>query len=233
MIRNTRALALGALVFAAHVHATTTANIETTTSTTTWVGSQYITGGFTAVSFGSFSSTSTFPSGLNLSSGFDFTALQGSSDVLKGGYGSTGSLGLLGAPDGSITLALPSGGETALFMGLGDTMTSATLSLELILSDGSTATYTPTVSVGTFGFSSSLPITSVVLSTTSGDPVFYNLYYATSSLPPTAGGTGSGGSGSGSDPASVPEASTSLLAGGGLLLLFFSTGRKLILRKTF
>jgi hypothetical protein len=141
--------------------------------------------------------------------GFTFTNPNGNVSIMPNvGSGSSG----LTTNHGEIDIAAPAGGETAILLNLGVWDGSSTLlhgnTLNINLSDGETFSSVP---YGIFWFSSSTPITSVtVLSSTSGDdPFIHGLAYGVSSIPPD------GPSGS-----PAPEAATILLASSGALILF-------------
>ncbi|MGH9440393.1 MAG: PEP-CTERM sorting domain-containing protein [Terriglobia bacterium] len=124
-----------------------------------------------------------------------------------------GSQSGLTTGDGEIDVAPPAGAQTAMLLNLGVwngnyVVGAATVDVKI---DGQTF---PSVPSGDFWFSSSAPITSVaVLSSTAGDePFIHAISYAVSSLPQD---TGTGGNTS-----PIPEPATFLLvAAGGLIFL--------------
>jgi hypothetical protein len=128
---------------------------------------------------------------------------------------SSGSVALIGANDGIgvLKFVTPAGGLTAFGLGVGLLNQSAAVTLSL--SDGETFTLNPAVNGSVFiGLSSATPITSFVLSTTSGAQVEMNDFLAAVSNQPA--GTQS--------PAA--EVATALMIGSGLL--FFVARRKLL-----
>lgn len=116
--------------------------------------------------------------------------------------------------DGEIDIATPAGGETAMLLDVGLwngswVIATGTVDVEI---DGQTFSSVP---YGSFWFSSSAPISSVaVLSSTAGDqPFVHALSYAISSLPPDVG-TGT------TNPSPIPEPAPILLVSAGGLILF-------------
>jgi hypothetical protein len=202
-MRKLRFLAatLGASVFilSGEVGATTI----TTTSFSTWSSSGYTTGSSTLVDL------STQPSGTYNTSagltvnGYIFTGPDGGSWQLSAQsapvFGSN-KVGLLGGNGGSINTAIPGAGNSAIFIDAGG---SSTGSLTLVLSDGESFTGVN----GTFGVSISHPITSFLLTATSGSQPFLGyVYFGTSSEPQDAQPT--------------IEGATLILISGGLLVIF-------------
>ena len=157
----------------------------------------------------------------------DFTTLTGTETSPKtlGGFTFSGFSAVVNQEfDGSnITITPPSGGETAIFLFVNDQSGRDTASsFTLTLSDGEASGSIP-LSVGPsgaeyYGFTTSSPITSVVLAASSGTLSIGELWYGTAQ--------GSGGT----EP--TPEAATILLTAGGFFLLF-GCQRKLFLRKAF
>ena len=179
----------------------------TTTSFSTWKTSD-ITGSATQLNFYPINSTSyntaagitLSPTGSSLP--FVFTGVDNGSYKLTGdGYGKA----LMGATDAGayINIALPSGGENAIFVGVGATSTNPAT---LLLSDGEVFSITST----NFGLALSQSISWVRLSVTPGSQTYINDFlFGTSALPQDATGS-----------PTIPEpASLCLcLCGGGLIL---------------
>jgi hypothetical protein len=182
-----------------------------TTSSPYWTSASFISAG-SAIELNFNPITSTEPKSVtlnplsgNTSLPFVFTSSSASfNEVTSPSKG-------LAAP--SIALTMPSGGENALWLGLGNTGGSGG-SLTLTLSDGETFS---TPSSGGFGLSLSQPITSLTLSASSGQAFIDDFFFATSALPQ-------------GNPSSAPEAATILLVSGGALILF-GTRRRWVRRE--
>jgi hypothetical protein len=148
------------------------------------------------------------PSGYTSSDGFTITGPDGSGTYLQGlqykGYQS-----LEGGNDSSaeVEVATPSSGETALLFLLGSNPSAS--SYTITLSDGETWTVSGSTTI--FGVSVSHPITTALLSATTGSNlVLEGVAYGNTTLTLDSGGGGV---------SSAPEATTALLLGAGLLMV--------------
>jgi hypothetical protein len=160
--------------------------------------------------------TSYGPAGYTTTDGFNITGPDGSGTSLQGllfnGYSS-----LEGGNDSSaqVQVNAPSGGETALLFLLGSNPQGSNYTITL--SDGES--WTVAGSTTFFGVSVSHPITSAILSDSTGSNlVLEDVSYGATTLTLDS----SDDSGGGSDPGAVPEATTMLLLGSGLILIAFS-----------
>ncbi len=202
------AVAFGAACLVVSASATTI----TTTAYGVWDTSAYITAGsaselnFTSIQNKSYASGLTLDALSNSSIGFAFTGPSSGSSQLTG----TEVGNVEGLQAAFINIAPPAGGENAVFLYI---VSSGTITVAL--SDGSSLSG----GSGFFGFSLSHPVTSISVTTTSGQVFVGDFDYGTSSLTQDAN-TGGGGA------SPTPEAATFLLTCGGLCLLL-GTGRKL------
>jgi len=129
---------------------------------------------------------------LNKNSNYSTTSLEGASDGV-----------------GTMSFTTPSAGLTGFLLGVGESGTAAPITLTL--SDGETFTLNPPVGGNTFtGFSSTTPITSFVMSTTSGSLIELTDFFAGMTTQ-TAGGTMAG--------SPTAEVATALMIGSGLLII--------------
>lgn len=208
MYRTLRFLAAMVLACLAILTREAAGTTITTTTLNSWKAT--LTGSQTELNLTAIQSTS-----YNTSSGITLSAVGNSSiDFVftgpdNGSYKLTGNANngtLTGASDGTgyINAATPSGGETAILLGIGCTGTCAgSTPLTLLLSDGESFS----ISSGLFGLSISHPITWAQLSTTSSSAaVLTDFWYGTSDLAP--------------DPPQTVEGATAILIGGGLLVIF-------------
>ncbi|MGA8595720.1 MAG: hypothetical protein WB676_13470 [Bryobacteraceae bacterium] len=150
------------------------------------------------------------PSGYTSSDGFNITGPDGSTTYLEGlEYKAAKSLE--GGTDSSaeVEVATPSGGETALLFVLGSNPSAS--SYTITLSDGETWTVSGSTTI--FGVSVSHPITTAILSATTGSNlILEDVSYGNTTLTLDSGGSGGGQS-------TVPEATTALLLGAGLVMV--------------
>lgn len=177
--------------------------IDTGTDATQW---EYLSGSKTDVD------TLPTSSPWTTSEGFVFSTPDNNVSNMPVSLGATKS-GLT-TGDGELDIATPAGGETAMLLAVGLwngswVIATGTVDIEI---DGQTFSSVPS---GSFWFSSSAPITSVaVLSSTAGDQPFIHAFsYAVSSLPPDTG-TGT------TNPSPIPEPAPILLVTAGGLILF-------------
>lgn len=183
------------------------ATTVTTTSFSAWQSD--LTGSPTLVDFSGLQNGASYSTSAGFSANpgpFVFTGPDGGSYNLHA-YGTTPYL--QGPSDGTgyINVAMPSGGENAIFVKLA---TTGATQLTLTLSDGEILT----PAAGMFGLSISHDITWLQVSTTNGSsPEFYWAYYGASNLTQDGGGQTQ-------QPAA--EVATIFLLGGGLLILFGS-----------
>ena len=205
-----RFLAGACLMLSGQLYATTI----TTTSTTTWRSSSFITGGNYSIlnfypvlqsSYNTAAGISLMPSGSTTA--FQFTGIDNGSYYLAGdSYQKT----LASSIDAGayIKIAFPAGGENAVLLG---TTATASQPVTLSLSDGESFS----IATSIFGLSASHSFSWATLSAAPGSQaVISDFWFAASSLPQDAPG---------SIPAPTPEPATILLAcAGGALLLFGS-----------
>lgn len=150
------------------------------------------------------------PSGYTSSDGFNITGPDGSTTYLQGlEYKGASSLEGGNNSSAEVEVATPSGGETALLFVLASNPSASNYTITL--SDGETWTLSGSTTI--FGVSVSHPITTAILSATTGSNlILEDVSYGNTTLPLDSGG-GSGGVGS------VPEATTALLLGAGLVMV--------------
>jgi hypothetical protein len=208
-------LASGLILFSGYAAATSITN----TNFNNW--KETITGSPTEANF-SFSYTT-----YNTSQGITLNAIGNSSVsfVVTGPDNSTykltgtsfnGTNALEGSTDSGagINIAMPTGGENAMLFGLGDTISGSTLTLAF--SDGeSFQVSTPSNSTSyLFGISISHPVSSVLITSSSGAPVLDDFWYGVSNLTQDSGGS------SQQDTTPTAECATALMMAGGLFVLF-------------
>ncbi len=203
----TTVLAGACVLFSGRASATTI----TTTSTTTWKSSSYITGAYSVLdfypvlqpSYNTAAGITLTPSGST--TGVNFTGLDNGAYYLAG---DTTQKTLMSSTDAGafIKLAMPSTGENAFLLGTGAT---ASHPLTLTFSDGESFS----INTGVFGVSVSHQISWLTLAGASGSQAMVSdFWFAASSLAQDSPG--------GSTPVPTPEPATVLmtLAGAAFLL---------------
>lgn len=121
----------------------------------------------------------------------------------------------------AITVATPTGGINAFFIQIGDSTSSAPITITLSDGEQITSVNSSLIDSPTFfaiAISHDITSFSISSSSASGNVFLDALYYGTTNLAQDGGS----GDGSGSDPSQTPEAATILMIGGGLLALFGS-----------
>jgi len=207
-------LASGLLLFSGYAAATSI----TSTTFNNWKGT--ITGSPTEANFTFSYTTYNTPQGITLNAignpsvGFQVTGPDNGNYKLTGAS-FNGTNALEGSSDSGagINIAMPASGENAMLFGLGDTISGA--SLTLAFSDGeSFQVSTPSNSSSyLFGISISHPVSSVLISSSSGMPVLDDFWYGISNLTQDSGG-------SQQDATPTAEGATALMIAGGLFVLF-------------